>query len=116
MKRLIVALLLLVPSAAMAQNVVDVLYRPISPTTFQGISTTALTITHSIVSRAVRVVCTAACNFSFRVSGSTQGLASLTSGIYLPANTIDYLNITPQSTISVIGTAGGTIFVTELGH
>lgn len=119
MKRLIVALLLLIPSAASAQNVVDTLYRPISPTAFQGIATAAsgaASITHAIVSRAVRIVCTQACSFAFRVSGSTVGPVTTSTGAFLPANTVDYLNITPQSTIQVVGTAGGTIFVTEVGH
>lgn len=116
MKRLLVALFLCLPSMAMAQTVVDTFYRPISGTALQSITSAAQTITFPIVSRTVRIVCTQVCFYGFRASGTTIGQASLATGIYLPANWVDYMNISPQSTISVIGSAGGTIYITEVGH
>lgn len=116
MKRLLIALFLLVPSMASAQTVVDSYYRPISPTALQSVTSAAQAITFPIVSRTVRIVCTQVCFYNFRASGTTIGQASLATGIYLPANWVDYMNIAPQSIISVIGSAGGTIYITEVGH
>lgn len=61
----------------------------------------------------IRVVSTTACHIN--IGSNPTAAATDNNGIYLPANVVEYLHVTPGQRLAVIqDTAGGTLCVAEM--
>ena len=117
MKRVLLALsIVLLSPPAFGQAFVNTVLRPISPAQAQGVGATATAITSQLVGPWARVVCSVACAYAVRVSGITVPATVLT-GNYLPADSVDVIAVPRNSTISVIrfGSTSGSIWITDMG-
>jgi hypothetical protein len=114
MRKIFFALVLMWPAVAFGQTAPDT-YAIATPAQIQGFnSSTATGITAAIVNRAIRVVCTAACNIWINASGQVFN-PTVATGVYLPANLPTVFSVTPGSKVKVIGNSGsGQLYVMEL--
>lgn len=120
MKRLIFAtLFVLWPSVSFAQVGPEVytLANPISGSQVLGFnSTTSVGITAPLLSRVVRLTCTATCFVNINATGRTVA-ATKVSGVYLPTNVPALFSVSPGSKVQVIGdSTTGNLHVLELSR
>lgn len=111
MKKLILALALLIPLGAHAQVEPNV-YRTATPSQVMATDTVARTMTASMFSSGVaRFICTTACYFHVALTPN----ATTTTGSYLPANTPTYWQVRQGDRIQVLLSAStGLMIVQEL--
>lgn len=113
MKRILTALLLLLPIPAAANEPVTFF-----PAEAQNLaySSASVSITDAIGGyiNVVRLVCTSDCYVALAASGQAA-VANSVTGIFLPGNVPEYLRVSPNSKVHVIrSSADGTLSVLEM--
>lgn len=112
MKKLILALALLLPVSAWAQSNTSNILRPSTPSQVLAVDTTARTVTIKIAATGTALfTCTAACFFNVGVTP----LATIATGAFIPANSPRYVLVRQGERIQVIlSTSTGSFVVEEL--
>ena len=114
MKRLI--LLLMLASAPAFGQVGPDTYRPATPSQIVSLGTTSVAVTAAFFHRVARLLCDADCYINITPSGQTA-VATVATGIFLPADVPHVFSVSPGSKVSVIqeaGGGGGKLHVLEL--
>lgn len=112
MKKLILALALLLPASAWGQAVEPNVYRASTPSQVMATDTTARTVTAAMFANGVAMLtCTAACFFNI----AKTPLVTTATGSFLPANTPTFWSVRLGDRIQVVlSTSTGTMVIQEL--
>lgn len=112
MKKIILALALLLPVTAWAQSNTTSILRPSTPSQVLAVDTTARTVTARIAQTGTALfTCTAACFFNL----SATPLATVATGSFIPANSPRYILVRQGERVQVIlSTSTGSFVLEEL--
>src|SRR3990167_2772371 len=117
MKRLLLALFMIVAPPAFAQ-VEPVTFRPLTGYSITSLTTTAAgtnsTKAFDSQTRWVRAVCTVACHIAFMV---TPINTAISTPVYLPASIPEYFIVGSGGYVKVrADSTTGTLYITEMGR